>query len=306
MDIQELLDVINGARDRDLRLYFTHKKNRFEFESFEPGVGNNLQQELLDMAIKTLEKSIEVEQREYSPIGVIEGTIETCQVNELTNFPNLLESFEDEVINPRITGEDIDNLNFYCMKIKIQHPNLDEEEIYLFRRITKFKKLRKGIVGKFQDNNFEKISSELLGIDDLVDVVVFRNEMLILSHISLERIFAIQDQFNEMAERTLNIVEQSNRIANFTQFKEDCLQDGRVTRSLTKILKEENRIEQSFINFDNMITAVGIFELDITFDQNNTVLVYEDKSQLMDIVRLIRDSFYRSIVNEREGIDEGI
>ncbi|MCM2675591.1 Kiwa anti-phage protein KwaB-like domain-containing protein [Alkalicoccobacillus plakortidis] len=305
MDVQALLNSVNES-DRDdieVRLYLSKKINRREFETFRPGIGYDLQIELLEMALTSLGRAVEIEQREYSPIGTIAGTIEFCEADEVSNLTELLNSFEPHEINPEIENGDIKDLNFYCLRVNLP---TEDENIYIFRRITKFKKLQHGFMGKFVDGDFEKISSELLGIDNQVDVVIFRGEMLILNHIALERIFSIEDQFFENAEVTLSIVEDSNRITNFDQFREDCLSDGRVVRALTKILKEEDRLEQSFLNFNNMIKAVNIFELDINFNDDNTALIYEDKSQLMDVVRLIRDSFYRSIVNERDGIDEGV
>lgn len=130
--------------------------------------------------------------------------------------------------------------------------------------------------------------------------------MLILNHVSLERIFSIQAQYQEKAAQTLDLVRRADKIRNFDQFREDCLADGRITRALTKLLNEEGRIHQVFENFENVIRVIDIFELNIELEEGNTMLVYEDKSQLLDITRLMRDSFYRSLINNREGVDEGV
>jgi hypothetical protein len=304
MDINNLLTMLNGIQleNVDLRLYFTRKRSN-NYISYSPTISDELQIELINIVTEALEGVSETEQRPFNPIGAIEGCIENCDLDEIESFHEILNSIrEDVVIRRPIQPQEISKLTFYCLKVSIE----GHEDIMIFRRVTKFNRLSKGLIGRFIEGDFEKLDSNLLGIDRNVDVVVYRNEMLILNHISLERIFSIQDQYLEKATQTLEIVRQSNRIRNFEQFQEDCLADGRLVRALTKILNEEDRITGCFQNFENVINVVDIFGLEIEFEEENTVLVYEDKSQLLDIVRLIRDSFYRSLINNREGIDEGV
>ena len=102
------------------------------------------------------------------------------------------------------------------------------------------------------------------------------------------------------------LINRADRITNFEQFRDDCLSDGRVTRALTKLLTEQERMEDVFENFGNVIRVIDIFELDIELVEENTKLAYRDKSQLLDITRLMRDSFYVTYINNRDGYDEGI
>lgn len=103
-------------------------------------------------------------------------------------------------------------------------------------------------------------------------------------------------------------MEAANRIVHFEEFAEDCLNDKRVTRILTKLLGEEGRLEHCFENFENVKNAINIFEIDIRIDRvgEKERLVYEDKRQLMAMARLIRDSYYTSIIQERNGIDDAL
>lgn len=305
MDINEIVGRLNQIQPRnvDLRLYFTNKRYNNTYISYSPGVAETLQSDLISIVTEALTEVDEAEQRPFNPIGSIEGCIENCSVNEVANFQEIVNSLNEEVVIRRpITPEEISKLNFYCLKIVFDN----QEELFIFRRVTKFNRLTRGLIGQFVEGDFEKLNPNLLGIDRNLDVVVYQDEVLILNHISLERIFSIHDQYQEKASQTLEIVERANRITNFDQFKEDCLSDARVTRALTKILNEEDRINRCFENFENVIHVVDIFGLEIEFEEENSVLVYEDKSQLLDITRLIRDSFYRTIINNREGIDEGV
>ncbi|WP_182101841.1 Kiwa anti-phage protein KwaB-like domain-containing protein [Niallia taxi] len=304
MDVTNLVTIINrlDEQDLDMRLYFTRKKPNGRYQSYSPTVGPDLQIELKGMGLKALEKVQDAEQREFSPIGTIEGCIETCQANDVTSFNEILQSMEEDYVNrQQIPDEEVSRLTFYCLKIFTTHG-----DILFFRRVTKFNKLKGGFFGKFANNDFRKLDDTLLGIDPNVDIVIFNGEMLILNHISLERIFSIHDQYQEKATRTLGLVQSANKITNFEQFREDCLSDARVTRALTKLLNEETRMSQVFANFENVINVIDIFDLKIELAEENTKIVYEDKSQLMDITRLIRDSFYKTYMGNRDGYDEGI
>ena len=118
----------------------------------------------------------------------------------------------------------------------------------------------------------------------------------------------MKDQYIEKAEEAIEKIKVAQRIENFEQFEEDCKSNGRITRILTKLLNEEDKLEHCFENFENVKKAINIFELDIAVKTqgNKEIIVYERKDQLMDMVRLIRDSYYRSIIGERPGVDDSI
>ncbi|MGE1041249.1 Kiwa anti-phage protein KwaB-like domain-containing protein [Bacillus wiedmannii] len=304
MDIENLLNVLNRLNDHDLdmRLYFTRKRPNGRYQSYSPTIAPILQTELKTIVTNALEEVQNSEQRRFSPIGTIEGCIETYPVNAVGSFNDIVDSMDEDFVNrEEIPEEEISKLTFYCLKIFTT-----DGDIWFFRRVTKFNRLKGGFFGKFTGNDFEKLDDTLLGIDANVDIIIYDGEMLILNHISLERIFSINDQYQQQASQTLDLVNRANRITNFDQFREDCLSDARVTRALTKLLNEEQRMHQVFENFANVIQVIDIFGLNIELAEENTKLVYEEKSQLLDITRLMRDSFYITYINSRDGFDEGI
>ncbi|MBY0189150.1 DUF4868 domain-containing protein [Bacillus aerophilus] len=304
MNIENILTILNGLNRENLdsRLYFTRKKSNGKYETYSPSLSRDLQLELKKLVFKSVEEIKSSEQRDYSPIGSVDGCVETISANEINSFSDIISSLNngDEHRNG-VPDDEVSKLTFYCFKIFTA-----AGDILFFRRVTKFNKLKNGFMGRFAHNDFEKLNDTLIGIDPSVDLIVFEGEVLILNHISLERIFSISDQFKQKAGETLEIVEHADRIINFEQFREDCLADGRVTRALTKLLNEEDRMHQVFDNFDNVIRVIDLFHLNIDLTEGNTKLVYEDKSQLMDITRLMRDSFYSTYINNRNGIDEGV
>lgn len=302
MDVTRLYKLLMEDDKRDIRLYFTRKKQNGTYTSYSPTISEDLQKELKEIVTGVLDNISTLEQREFNPIGMLDGYIETYNTKNVSGFDDIVRSMNEEIVNRGdISSDEINRLNFYCIKYHLEQ---EPGDVLFFRRVTKFKKLRKGIVGRFVSNDFEKIDNDLLGIDPNIDIVVFNGEMLIINHIAFERIFRIHDQYWEKARETLNKIKEAEKISNFEQFEEDCLSDVRITRALTKLLSEEERIDKFILNFENVRNVIEVFELDVRVE--NGVLIYEDKSQLMDIVRLIRDSYYESLIANRRGIDVGL
>lgn len=306
MDIQRIIEVIKSEKS-NARLFFTRKRG-IRYISYSPEIESDLQETLKELIVDYLKQYNSIDQIEFSPLGYREETIETCNVQYISNFLDVINSYEDGIVNREIPKDIINNLNFYCLVIEYNE-NGEDKEIRLFRRVTKFKRLStKGMMGSIKNNKFSKLDASLLGIDGDIDIVVAGDEVLILNHISLERIFSISNQYVERAQEAIDIIRDADRVTNFEQFEEDALNDGRITRTLTKMLNEEERLERCFENFGNIINVIELFDLDINIQNENGVdkVVYEHKDQLMDIIRVVRDSYYTSIINNRRGIDDSI
>ena len=306
MNVQKIIDALKKD-DTITRLYFTRKRG-IKYFSYSPSISQGLQKEIKKLIIDHLNFFTDVEQIEFSPLGYRENTIETYTIDEIENYDDVIESYEQKYVEDDITDDIINKLNFYCLVLEFEE-NEEKKEIKFFRRVTKFKKLSaREIMGKIQGNSFEKLNASLLGIDGDVDIIIEENNVLVLNHVALERIFSISDHYQEKAQRAIDFIRNADRIINFDKFEEDAVNDGRITRTLTKMLKEENRLSRCFEHFENIINVIEIFELEIDIQNVNGVdmIVYEDKNQLMDIIRLVRDSYYKSIINDRPGIDDAL
>lgn len=306
MNIQKVIDILT-REDTKTRLYFTQKRG-IRYLSYSPQIDDNLQITLKEFIIKYLNDYKDIEQIQFSPLGYREETIETCDIEYISNFESVINSYKEEIVNREISADIINKLNFYCLVIEFNE-NGENKTIRFFRRVTKFKRIStKGIMGSIKGNRFSRLDASLLGIDGDIDIITFENRVLILNHISLERIFSISDQYLEKAQDAIDIIRKADRITNFDQFEEDALNDGRITRTLTKMLNEEERLEKCFENFPNVIYVIDLFNLEINIEKCNGIdkVVYEHKDQLMDIIRVVRDSYYNSIINNRKGIDDSL
>lgn len=310
MTIEEILALLKNAQNRvGVRVFFTQKNFRNGYRSYSPILDAGLTDKLIAIIIDSLEEKKEWPVCDFSPVGGYSDMLEQYQTGKLLNFEAVMASYGDNVAErDRMDPNTVKKLRFYCLSVDWMI-NTRLVNIRFFRRITRFRKFSsKGILGYMHGNTFSSIEEEVLGMDGDVDLIVKESEILILNHVSMERIFSMADQYAQGAEEALRRVEAANRIVHFEEFAEDCLNDKRVTRILTKLLGEEGRLEHCFENFENVKNAINIFEIDIRIDRvgEKERLVYEDKRQLMAMVRLIRDSYYTSIIQERNGIDDAL
>ncbi|MBA4699214.1 MAG: DUF4868 domain-containing protein [Ruminococcus sp.] len=307
MEIEKIILGLQG--EVNCRLYFTRKLSNGFYISYSPIIDDGVSEKLIELVVQYLEKQKALPVSDFSPIGCYDDTLEACKTEEIQNYQDVIESLqEDKVERECIESKFINKLNFYCLSVNCTIEGR-EKNIKFFRRITRFKKLSsKGMFGQIKNNRFSRIEAEMLGIDGDVDTIIVGEEVIILNHVALERIFSMSDQYIEKSEEAIQKIGAAQRIENFAQFEEDCKNDRRITRILTKLLNEEDKLEHCFENFENVKKAIDIFELDIRIGHLNEkeTVVYERKDQLMNMVRLVRDSYYRSIIGERPGVDDSI
>lgn len=301
MDINTLKNKIQED-NLNFNIFFTEKSRDGNYVSFSPNIDVQICDDLKSLILDYIDKFQDKSIVPYNPTGHKDGTIEECNISYINNYARIVESFRcaDSVE----TGIDPDNYNFYTFEIykeDSQFPN-----IKIFRRLTKFKKLHsKGIIARFNGNALNKIESKLIGIDGEVDFIVVDNDILILSHYSLERIFNLDEQFRDTASEFLNQEGLSDGITNFEKFYEDCLNDGRFRKTLTKMASENINVSKTYENCENIKKTIDIFSLDITYNEDPSFsIVYENKDQIINILRILRDSYYKSTINEQIGVDD--
>lgn len=300
MDLFKIISIINDD-GIEKKLYFS-RKMKDQYITYSPEVDNKVFADLFINITDYLESFAFKERAMFSPIGKKDEVIELCSCDYVGNFQEVIESFDDGYI------EDIenqaDNFTFYCIKIV----DKKENEIFLFRRVTKFKSLySRGVLACFQGNKLNKVESKILGIDGYVDLVTCNGEILILNHVALERIFRLNEEFSRKAQEAMNKIRKSNKIANFDEFEEECMRNKNTQKILTKMLSEGWKLEACLKNFDNVKKTIDMFDLEIEVQgPPNEQIIYENKAQVTNILRFIRDSYYKSTINEQLGIDDKI
>ena len=93
MDIQRIIEVIKSEKS-NARLFFTRKRG-IRYISYSPEIESDLQETLKELIVDYLKQYNSIDQIEFSPLGYREETIETCNVEYISNFLDVINSYED-------------------------------------------------------------------------------------------------------------------------------------------------------------------------------------------------------------------
>lgn len=294
-----ILDRLNSiTNNTSISIYFT-QKTRLGYTTFKPNVNSSLLSELVELIKDSIEAHISVDIENFNPITYKDGIIERCDVEYVGNFKEVLDSFSDPDYVE--TGMNVNNLTFYCIEVN------DGDSVYrFFRRVTKFRRLSaSGILAWFSGNELNKMEQQMLGLDGFIDLVCADDEIYIFNHIALERIFRLNEKYTSKAKEALSVLKSADGISNFDQFEEDCLSDQRYHKTLSKMIDCNDNLGDVFKNFSSILQVIDMFDLDIEVEEGDKPrLRYDDKKQRMDILRIINDAYYRSIIGKRTGIDD--
>ncbi|MDT2490728.1 DUF4868 domain-containing protein [Enterococcus avium] len=299
MNIQDIRNFINDVNE-DLNDSICMKIVRKIGDGIEIGTPDlplRMRHELKRFYIEILNNNFfDLEQRNYDPSIVVEGTLQVADL--LTAH---IEDILDDLSNPdNINGDineiEIEKINYYVFEFQ-----RNNERLLLFRRFTKMNKIRNGILGIFDDNSFRSIDTrDFFGLDRDVDIIIFREEALIVNRFALQTIFKLNDYFAERAEEALTSIRQHNIIANFDQFYQDCLTDKLSARRMTKIINTPGRLEGFFEHIENLPLVINHFQLDIGLE-NGQIIYNETKESRNHILGCISDGYYQSLIQERYG-----
>lgn len=299
MQIENLKNFISGLErekpNNCVNIFFS-RRTTTKYISYSPSVSTEVQQAILDTILPSLKAQLSYNAVvNYNPIGVADNEIETMPIDSVALMNEYMTSIDNENIFKKMEALKIDKIGFYC--VRISYNGID---VLLFRQFQKLKKLRKGLITQILNNELNVIESDFLGIDETVDIVYFQNELLLLNHIALERIFEYKDEYLKKTNEAINEIKEKNVIENIEQFSDDCSRDVRITKRFTHIMTK-GRLPLFFENYEKVAEIVKRLELDIDFDHAGK-LIYREKSQLFHIINLLSDSYFESLLANRTGI----
>lgn len=294
---ETLRSVQEKSPDNALRIFFSEKRTTEKYRTFMPQASNELQKKMLALVLTPLIKALELPVVEYNPVGVLDEENELIVPAQVACVRAFKESLLPDNLVTEMKQIRISKVSFYCFEVTYQ-----EKKVYIFRQFTKMKRLRKGILSQLVNDELRELNSDFLGIDELTDMVLMDDTLLILNHISLERIFNYRDKFQEMTNQAIGRIVVEGRMANVEQFSEDCLNDVRIMKRFTDIMSKD-RLPLFFDNYDRVPDIVKALELDIEFDDEGK-MIYRDKSQLFHIIHLMSDAYFQSLLSARYGVAE--
>ncbi|SIS66562.1 Kiwa anti-phage protein KwaB-like domain-containing protein [Salimicrobium salexigens] len=300
-DVQLLLERFTEPNGRLTALFVT--KTGTKYSAFQPQISTNLQTEIIRLFKETINSKRDDENLSkvpFNPSGQEQDEYSECSTDYVGNYGEVINLFDSA--NSEIEPDDI---SFIIFRLRVNDDTESPRYIYFFRKNHKLKTIRKGFWMRKVDHTFRKLEgNKLVAIDGAIDAVSLDDSILFFSHISAERIFNLREKFRENASLVLNDDRVVERIDNFEEFQDDCLNDARIIRRLTKIQSNPAIIDLFHEHFGNAPEVVELFDLNITFNDEESSIIYENKEQLTHITMLMRDAYYRTILADRKGIDD--
>ncbi|WP_455266223.1 Kiwa anti-phage protein KwaB-like domain-containing protein [Phascolarctobacterium sp.] len=296
--ISELIEKINsfivGNESYTHKLTFTMKKKNNYF-SFAPNLSLDIAKDLAKHIVTQLEKVSELTPVEFNPIqGCTDQEIECSEITKIERIKDIIISVDE---TQELDINHANDLSFYCLTIYDE----DDNAYRFFRRIAKFKKLsQEGMLFAIQGNTFNKLSSDILGIDGNVDVVIINKKVYIINRIAMERIFSMQSTYEEKAIIAMDIIGKTKKIANFSEFKKDCMGDSRFHKTLTRLLNDDVDIKDALEHTEEIQDVIETFDLNIELTKGaSPQLIYKKKDDRMEILRIINDAYCRTCIRVR-------
>lgn len=302
MDINEIRMFVDNLNSNELNSVSVKlvKKINNDYDVYEPTVHHRVREELKNLYIEVFgTRLFDLPQEIYNPNIGQDGYLSVANL-DVAHVDYAIEELnsEDNILGD--IGElDLGDINFYCIKF-----TTNNESLYIFRRFTKMKKIRRGMLGILDDNTLRKVDNELfIGLDRDIDILVFQNEMLIINRFALQTIFNLHDYFTERATDALERIQQGNVIANFDDFREDCLNDRQASKRITKILNTPGRIEGFLQTAELLPNVIAEADLDIELNEDGQIVYTRNREVRSQILFCIADAYYLSLLLGRVGED---
>ena len=291
--------IIANEPENILSLYFVQKlMSDVRFRSFQPMISAELQKKILKMVLPKLKNQFKINRLvDFNPIGVADEEIEILNKESVTDVGTFVKTLDDGKVCKEIENLQIDKVSFYCLRVVYEG-----KCGYLLRQFSKMKKLRSGLLTHFINDELVEMESDFLGLDEDVDMVLCEDSLVILNHISLERIFNYRDAYKAKTDEAMGAILTQGVLVNIEQFADDCSRDVRIMKRFTNIMSK-GRLPLFFDNYDKVEGIVKDLGLDIEFDENGK-LIYREKSQLYHIVNLMSDAYFKSLLAERIGVSK--
>ena len=283
--------------DNCLALFFSHRNIRKGiYISHQPVVGNDVQHAIIKTIIPYIKQQLSQNtSTSYNPMGVLDGYIEKMDKAMISATDTFFDSIAEDRVYRDLSTLKVDQIGFYCTKIQY-----NEETVYVFRQFQKLKKLRNGFFSQIFDAELRVIENDIIGIDQISDIIIFEGNLYLLNHIALERVFNYRDEFHRKTDEAIQVIGEKDIITNLELFSTDCLNDVRIMKRFTALMSN-GRLPLFFEHYDRVPGIVARLRLDIDFDEQGK-LQYRDKSQLFHIVNLFSDAYFQSLLADRTGV----
>ncbi|WP_373325796.1 Kiwa anti-phage protein KwaB-like domain-containing protein [Sporomusa paucivorans] len=299
-NINEVITAISMIKNNLTRinLYFLEKRSSGGqpiFKSYTPLINTTLNAELGNACLDYLSTVLTGKEIvDFDPLCYAEDTVETIDSAEIPCLAPMLEAMQagstqmlnfDQVSPSKTIG--------YCLTMTGENG----QSISIFKKYSYTRVLRgtkwnmyfhEGALTKFEDN--------VISIDERADAILFDGYIYVLNRYYFESFFSYTDCYHNVLESALDQLETQELIEGFELFKASCVDKNKIAKKFTKIMKEDGL--QTFLNnMERIPEIINEYELNITFRDNK--LIYEDETNLPEILKLLSNDFVLAALDGR-------
>lgn len=294
--------ILNGS----LRVYCGEKRETNENKYYllrlsikSNNKGNSLIEELKKMHQLNSTEMLNQEIQEYNPIISKNDVVEKIKAESTFGYDELLTKLTNIDTSNNIQPK---NIKFYMFEY-----NLNGEKVHILRRNFNNKSLKRSVFVKLDpDGIYDTLKiDQHLKMDYEVDLLIYDGWIYIENHIALERIFYLNEEFKEKANKILSRIEKTKKVKSFETVKDKLLNNGRFVRRIAKLSEDNDRATLFIDSIAKTKLAIEQFSLPINYNNETEQfeIDYEDISQLSAFVNLMQDSYYKTIIGENKGED---
>ena len=295
----ELIEYFNSdevIEKSNIKIYLVEKLNNKHYYFHKPSldkykVGNDIINTTL-FSIKQVLSNKTINR--FNPIKRLDEVVDYIPIDEVNGLIILNNDLsKSDKINLNMKELSIPNLCFYMIEVEDGNNN-----IKLFRRYTNAKTLSKKAKSfSFLNNSLNKTTDEIFFIDNIIDLAILNNRhVLIFNRYSFEVITNYKDNYIDNLNKALDIIEESNLIKNFENFREECVNSISIAKKFTNIMKKDN-LRTIKENLPKVPLAIEKANIPILFEDNQ--LVYRDKSEIYYIIDILSDCFAETLIGSK-------
>lgn len=317
MNLDELSTALNNADATTFKIGFVfHSDSRYIM--YGPNLVDELHDKILSMYIEVFsnwksrkDKLDDLEMISFDPTIVSQNS--SIEIIDNLDFGNI-----DKIVNEQILSHirPVRELNKEWNKISftVSQVRSGDEDIILFSTFSVGKSLVPAIRGIMaSDNTFKESKVEPVGIESRIDLILFRNQMLVINHSAVDKIFFLKDYLENQVESffdVINNIQSKNghetiQTADLKFLKELCRYDQSKMKKLWHVNAIPGRIQKFFDNADNLPNVITRFNLHLKYDVEKNCLECEHTvTSLNELLSCMSDRYYLSILFGEPGYDE--
>ena len=149
-------------------------------------------------------------------------------------------------------------------------------------------------------NKLTQIDDKVIGIDNLVDLIVYDDLIFILNYNSIKNLFNLRGSFQRQVINILKPVKNSKVIDDYDKFERNIRSNERLMNRLISMKRKGISFDDPLSNQNNVQNTIKDFDLDVSY--KNGQVIFDESSDKESVLNLISDYYYKTTQNRRKGI----